>query len=136
MGYNKEDDIKALNKKETELIEAGIGEQKDFEGKDLKGKVAVVKRGSIAFVDKADNAKKAGAIGMVVYNNAPGEIEANVPGMSVPTIKLSSEDGEKLVSQLKAGGTKATFNLSVAKSLTEQMADFSSRGSGYGHVDD
>lgn len=45
MGYNKEDDIKALNKKETELIEAGIGEQKDFEGKDLKGKVAVVKRG-------------------------------------------------------------------------------------------
>ena len=65
---------------------------------------------------------------MVVYNNAPGEIEANVPGMSVPTIKLSSEDGEKLVSQLKAGGTKATFNLSVAKSLTEQMADFSSRG--------
>ncbi|UGW83499.1 MULTISPECIES: S8 family serine peptidase [Bacillus] len=128
MGYNKEDDIKALNKKETELIEAGIGEQKDFEGKDLKGKVAVVKRGSIAFVDKADNAKKAGAIGMVVYNNAPGEIEANVPGMSVPTIKLSSEDGETLVSQLKAGGTKATFHLSVAKSLTEQMADFSSRG--------
>lgn len=43
---------------------------------------------------------------MVVYNNAPGEIEANVPGMSVPTVKLSSEDGEKLVSQLKAGGTK------------------------------
>ena len=38
---------------------------------------------------------------MVVYNNAPGEIEANVPGMSVPTVKLSSEDGEKLVSQLK-----------------------------------
>lgn len=31
---------------------------------------------------------------MVVYNNAPGEIEANVPGMSVPTVKLSSEDGE------------------------------------------
>ncbi|MBD4758000.1 hypothetical protein GUG22_15405, partial [Xanthomonas citri pv. citri] len=77
------------NNKEVELVEAGIGEAKDFEGKDLTGKVAVVKRGSIAFVDKADNAKKAGAIGMVVYNNLSGEIEANVPGMSVPTIKLS-----------------------------------------------
>ncbi|NLS41755.1 peptidase S8 [Bacillus subtilis] len=128
MGYNKEDEVKALNNKEVELVEAGIGEAKDFEGKDLTGKVAVVKRGSIAFVDKADNAKKAGAIGMVVYNNFSGEIEANVPGMSVPTIKLSLEDGEKLVSALKAGETKTTFKLTVSKALGEQVADFSSRG--------
>ncbi|TAI12045.1 peptidase S8, partial [Bacillus velezensis] len=119
MGYNKEDDVKALNNKEIDLVEAGIGEEKDFEGKDLTGKVAVVKRGSIAFVDKADNAKKAGAIGMVVYNNLSGEIEANVPGMSVPTIKLSLEDGEKLVSALKAGETKTTFKLTVSKALGE-----------------
>ncbi|PNB53609.1 peptidase S8, partial [Pseudomonas sp. GW456-E7] len=92
------------------------------------GKVAVVKRGSIAFVDKADNAKKAGAIGMVVYNNLSGEIEANVPGMSVPTIKLSLEDGEKLVSAMKAGESKTTFKLTVSKALGEQVADFSSRG--------
>lgn len=65
---------------------------------------------------------------MVVYNNLSGEIEANVPGMSVPTIKLSLEDGEKLVSALKAGETKTTFKLTVSKALGEQVADFSSRG--------
>ena len=45
-------------------------------------------------------------------------IEANVPGMSVPTIKLSLEDGEKLVSALKAGETKTTFKLTVSKAST------------------
>lgn len=48
--------------------------------------------------------------------------------MSVPTIKLSLEDGEKLVSALKAGETKTTFKLTVSKALGEQVADFSSRG--------
>ncbi|MCY8908563.1 S8 family serine peptidase [Bacillus atrophaeus] len=128
LGYDKENDMKALNHKELELVEAGLGEAKDFEGKDLTGKIAVVKRGNIAFVEKADNAKKAGAIGMIVYNNYAGEIEANVPGMSVPTMKLSLEDGETLVKNIQKGDTKATFELTVSKALGEQVADFSSRG--------
>ncbi|MCI4139697.1 S8 family serine peptidase, partial [Bacillus vallismortis] len=41
---------------------------------------------------------------------------------------LSLEDGEKLVSAMKAGETKSTFRLSFSKALGEQIADFSSRG--------
>lgn len=33
LGYDKENDMKALNHKEVELVEAGLGEAKDFEGK-------------------------------------------------------------------------------------------------------
>lgn len=58
----------------------------------------VVKCGSIVFVDKVDNVKKVGVIGMVVYNNVVGEIEVNVLGMFVLIIKLLLEDGEKFVS--------------------------------------
>lgn len=65
---------------------------------------------------------------MIVYNNYAGEIEANVPGMSVPTMKLSLEDGETLVKNIQKGDTKATFELTVSKALGEQVADFSSRG--------
>ena len=38
--------------KELSLVDCGLGEVSDFEGKDLSGKVALIKRGAIAFVDK------------------------------------------------------------------------------------
>lgn len=119
MGYNKEDDVKVFNNKEVEFVEVGIGEVKDFEGKDLIGKVVVVKWGSIVFVDKVDNVKKVGVIGMVVYNNFFGEIEVNVSGMFVLMIKFLLEDGEKFVSVLKVGEIKIIFKLMVLKVFGE-----------------
>lgn len=128
MGYNNEDDIGTLNNKDVELVFAGIGDKSDFEGLDVEGKVAVVQRGVLPFVDKSDNAKAAGAIGVVVYNNVPGEIAPNVPGISLPTIKLSKEDGEALVSDMNNGNTSANFSFAVEREVGELMADFSSRG--------
>jgi minor extracellular serine protease Vpr len=128
MGYNNEEDIQAINNKDVELVFAGIGDKSDFEGIDVTGKIAVVQRGVLPFVDKSDNAKAAGAIGVVVYNNVPGEIAPNVPGISLPTIKLSKEDGEALVGSMNQGNTTARFSFTVERELGELMADFSSRG--------
>ncbi|ATU28559.1 S8 family peptidase [Bacillus velezensis] len=110
MGYNKEDDIKALNKKETELIEAGIGEQKDFEGKDLKGKVAVVKRGSIAFVDKADNAKKVKA---GTYEGTVTVREGGKTVAKVPTLLIVKEPDYPRVTSIDVqdGTTQGTYQI-------------------------
>ncbi|EME73589.1 S8 family serine peptidase [Bacillus sonorensis] len=128
MGYDEEKDLQALSNQEVELVDAGLGQADDFAGKDVKGKVAVIQRGAIAFVDKAENAKKAGAVGVVVYNNVPGEIDANVVGLAVPTIKLSKEEGESLVQEIKAGKRSAVFSFTLEKELGETIASFSSRG--------
>ncbi|MDA1476767.1 S8 family serine peptidase [Bacillus changyiensis] len=129
MGYNKVADLLSLNNQKVELIEAGIGQPEDFKGKNLKGKVAVIKRGEIPFVDKAQHAKDAGAIGAIIYNHLSGEIETGmIEGMAVPTIKLSKEEGEELVQQIKKSNRNAVFSFKLDKELGETMAAFSSRG--------
>lgn len=60
--------------KDIEFINVGFGNPKDFEGKDLVGKVALISRGEIGFTDKIENAEKAGAAVAIIYNNAGNEL--------------------------------------------------------------
>ncbi|MRX71161.1 S8 family serine peptidase [Bacillus lacus] len=128
MGYPTAEALLALSGKELELVNAGLGAPADFQGKDVKGKVAVIARGGgIPFVDKAEAAKAAGAIATVIYNNADGEVP-DIPGMPLPSVKLTKAEGEKLVAQINSGNNKATFTFAFDKKVGETMADFSSRG--------
>ncbi len=65
-----------------DVVYCGYGKKSDFEGKNVKGKIVLVKRGDIYFGDKDLNAKKAGAIGVICFNNVAG----------LPTIKLVSQN--------------------------------------------
>ena len=47
----------------------GVGNPKDFTGIDVKGKVALISRGDIAFVDKIANAKAVGAKAVLIHNS-------------------------------------------------------------------
>lgn len=47
----------------------GTGAPSDYEGIDVRGKIALVERGVISFSDKIVNAANAGAIGVLVYDN-------------------------------------------------------------------
>ena len=67
---------------------------------DLTGKIALVDRGSCQFGMKALNAETAGAIAVIIFNNAPG---AGAVGMAagdvgaqvtIPCVMLSYEDGQ------------------------------------------
>ncbi|MFG6113670.1 S8 family serine peptidase [Halobacillus sp. MO56] len=127
MGFPSDDELLALNEDEFEFEYVGLGAASDFEEKDLEGKIALIKRGEYPFVDKATNAKEAGALGVIIFNHSAGE-QPNVPGMAVPTIKTSLEDGEKLLSELETGNNKVSFDIEFDKSVDETMADFSSRG--------
>lgn len=127
MGFPSDDALLALNGQEYEFVDVGLGLEADFEGKDLTGKIALIKRGDIAFVDKGTNAKNAGAVGAIIYNHSLGE-QPDIPGIDVPTIKVSLEDGEKLFAELEKGNNTVSFNITFSHRVGETMADFSSRG--------
>jgi aminopeptidase Y len=62
------------------LVETPVNEERgsmcapeDWQGIDAKGKIALIARGVCYFSQKVMYAKAAGAIGVLVYNSAPGE---------------------------------------------------------------
>lgn len=73
----------------------------------VKGKIALVSRGNgVTFIDKAANAAKAGAIGIVVYNNADGPLNAALSTTAktagaipatAPFLGITQADGQALL---------------------------------------
>lgn len=126
-GFPNEQELLALNDGEYEFVYVGLGGEEDFDGIDLTGKIALMSRGEHAFVDKAENAKKAGAVGAIIFNNVEGE-HADVVGLAIPTIKTTLDDGNKLLAELEAGNNKVSFHIELDKWVDETIADFSSRG--------
>ncbi len=88
----------------------GVGISVNFTGLDLHGKVAVIRRGDNTFEEKAANAKKAGAIACIIYNNIDGDILMSM-GKSdhIPTVSISKDDGYKLA-QKDNGTMEFNFN--------------------------
>lgn len=127
MGFPNEEALLALNEGEFEFVNVGLGGAADFAGKDLTGKIALISRGEFAFVDKVENAKNAGATGVIMYNNVAGEVP-NVPGLALPTVRATLADGQKLLAELAAGNNTVSFDIEFDKEVGETMASFSSRG--------
>ncbi|MBQ3253849.1 MAG: S8 family serine peptidase, partial [Acholeplasmatales bacterium] len=102
----------------------GFGNPVNYANIDVKGKIALVKRGDNTFEEKARNAKNAGAIGCIVYNNIGGDIFMNAGnGLEIPFCSISKDDGEYLAKN-KTG--KLIFNnTNLAGPF---MSDFSSWG--------
>lgn len=128
MGFQSDEDILNLDGNTYEYVYVGLGEVKDFEGLDLTGKIALISRGAIAFVEKAENAANAGAEGAIIFNHQEGEIPFVIPGMAVPTLKLDDKDGQKMLSELESGNNRVTINIDWIGEIGETVADFSSRG--------
>lgn len=124
--------------KEYELVYCGYGRDRDFEGKDLKGKLALIQRGPLApesallFETKYFNALSNGAEGIVVFNTAPGPLVTmalNVkahPGVELkPAVFIMEEDGYLLKSLIESG-VRVSFTRKLRKE--NLVADFSSQG--------
>ncbi len=78
----------------------------------VSGKIALIERGLCGFAQKARNAGDAGAVGVIIYNNAanangapPGMADDGINGafVTIPTVSLRRADGLSVVGQL--GGT-------------------------------
>ena len=105
MGWSLSADPETVLTGKYELEYAALGKPTDFEGKDFTGKVALIQRGEIAFVEKIANAKAAGALAVIVYNNIPGPIGVSLGDNFelIPTLSMSKEDGDVIKAELDAG---------------------------------
>ncbi|HEL0691191.1 TPA: S8 family serine peptidase [Streptococcus equi subsp. zooepidemicus] len=67
------------------VADAKFGEVSHFNGSDVKGKVALIERGgSLSFYQKIENAVKAGAAGVIIYNNDVFEGSFTIEKASIP----------------------------------------------------
>ena len=110
------------------------GAPEDYEGLDVAGKVALVQRGGLSFVEKHQYAEAAGAIATLVYNNTSGEFGMDMTGTTctTPAAAITLADGSYIVS---AVASNPNFTISFPAGvegfptdLAYTMSDFSSVG--------
>ena len=106
------------------VVVAGAGRTAaDYTGIDVKGKIALIKRGYNTFEEKAALAEEMGAAGVIIYNNVSGDIRMNVGEVNIAVCSISQDDGEELA---KAGSGKIT--ISRSQTSGPFISDFSSWG--------
>jgi len=97
----------------AEIVDVGRACDGDDLAADPSGKVALIVRGACNFAEKVENAEEAGAVGTVVFNNAPGNFNGTLGDFLAagPSVSISQEEGETLQGEI--GGGTTTVNLIV-----------------------
>jgi hypothetical protein len=84
---------------------------------DVAGKLALVDRGTCAFTVKARNAQDAGAVGVIIVNNAVGSPPPGLAGVDptivVPVVLITLGDGNAIKAQL-GGGVNGTLSVDLS----------------------
>jgi minor extracellular serine protease Vpr len=118
-----------------QLVFAGLADQEFTEPLkgELKGKVAFIDRGVVSFTDKIRRAAEAGAIGVVVANNQPGEASAmgGEGSFPVPAVMITQALGQKLKAAMKTAPVEMEFKpekMIEKPELIDSITGFSSRG--------
>ncbi len=103
----------------------GVGRYADYTGyeDEIKGKIALIKRGDTTFEEKANIAEEMGAAGIIIYNNVSGDIKMNVGSITIAACSISQDDGEAL-----AATSTGTIKISRSQTSGPFMSDFSSWG--------
>jgi subtilisin family serine protease len=108
---------------------------------EIAGKIAFVQRGVCTFAVKHLEAQAAGATGIVVFNNMPGDpfvMGGDSTGITIPGVMVSLADGNLLKAQIDAGQTvSVTMSTDIVipkPELADLLAGFTSRGPGGGSI--
>ncbi|MFB7138838.1 S8 family serine peptidase [Gottfriedia sp. NPDC056225] len=135
LARNYSDDLTALKGKTYQLVDVGLGNPADFNGKDVNGKIAFIKRGTIALIDKIKNAKAKGAVGVLMYNDETNKAEGAIQSFlgesvdAIPAFSVSNEEGLAISDAIKAGNTNFAFgDFKKVQTASDELAGFSSRG--------
>jgi len=70
----------------------------------VRNNIALVDRGTCDFVTKARNVQAAGAVGMVVVDNVPGDVtglSGNDPSITIPAVRITLADGNTIKASLQ-----------------------------------
>jgi minor extracellular serine protease Vpr len=114
----------------------GVGNIADYQGIDVTGKIALIERGSIAFVDKIANAKDQGAVGAIIHNSATGSNAPNPSGVFlgdsfeyIPTFDMSKTAGDEIRAALAVEEGSVIFdNFGSVTTIGDEVNSSSSRG--------
>ncbi len=111
------------------VVIPGFGTPEDYAQVDVNGKIALVSRGDITFIEKAQNAEAAGAVACVVYNNQAASVNmVAYEGGHIPHVIVTQEAGAAMI----AAENKTMFigtEMGVFDNPSGNMTtSFSSRG--------
>jgi subtilisin family serine protease len=109
-----------------------------FPAGSLTGKVALVRRGTCSFYTKTFNAQSAGAMSVVLYNNAPGILNATVAGVppiTIPVVAITAEKGSLIDGRLASGNVDLTWT-SLVVSEPQPTGNLISNTSSFGLAPD
>jgi subtilisin family serine protease len=103
-----------------QFVDCGLGETAASCGTPPSGEwVAVIKRGSFSFAQKADSAMKAGASGVLLYNNTTVPVSPTLGTPDddgtpwLPTIIVSQADGQAIVDGLGTSDQGTLYNIAT-----------------------
>ncbi len=102
-----------------------------FPAGSASGQIALIKRGTCTFEVKVNNAQAAGAVAVVLVNNAAGALTASIGAATLPTVTVSNTDGPTLQAAVAAQPSlmaTVTFNGIAFAQPSNVIASFSSRG--------
>lgn len=127
--------------KEYKYVMAGLGQRGNYSGavsrfiKDNPGEViAVVQRGVTTFQEKVEAASRAGAAGVIIYNNVSGTVRMSLGDVSasarIPAVSISMDAGQKLKTLAEKSSNRISGTVTIDKSFTAGpfMSPFSSWG--------
>ncbi|KAH7030608.1 aminopeptidase Y [Microdochium trichocladiopsis] len=89
----------------------------------VSGSIALILRGTCSFAIKAANAKTAGAVGAIVYNNIEGAVAGTLGGAGdyAPVVGIPQSEGNAILAALETG--EVTGDLFVT-SILENRTNF------------
>lgn len=116
---------------EFEYVDVGLGQQSNYRGKDVEGKIVLIKRGLNTFQEKIELAAAQGAVGALVWNNVSGTIKMSLGDAAdenfIPAASITMDAGNKLIELTDGNGVgKITVNKSLVAGPF--MSSFSSWG--------
>lgn len=114
-------------------IVPGVGRPDDYNGLDVRGKIAVTERGTITFINKIKAAKDAGASALIVTGNTDDDelITLAMEEDSIPAVYVTKASGDLLRKTASGPYGKVSLKagaVSVANPDAGTMSSFSSWG--------
>ena len=118
-----------------EVVDCGVGDTNNF-SKDIRGKVALIKRGGLTFQEKYENAVSRGAAGVIIYNNDGDDSLVSMQitlKKKVPIFFIPNSSGVELINNINKGIVNYKFeNKEIVETVenenTKDMSDFTSWG--------
>jgi aminopeptidase YwaD len=106
---------------EDVVVVPNLGEPADFSSQ-TSGRIALIERGTITLREKVANARDAGASGVIIFNNEPGNFTAtSSTSIDIPAVTVSQEDGQALRLLVDGGAVRMAMSIDAVVNEGESL---------------